>query len=270
MSLILHPDQLTDSRIRHAAGGLGVSNPQLVENCLHAFALLGYLSQSGLPFLFKGGTSVLLHAVQVTIPTVPALLGDKLTAFAPNTIGVRYTNHKGEEGDLMQIGKQLFDIGELFDICSDLSACHGTHRSSFGKENGYRGDQFTYEQVLDDSLAAALAASFRNPLNPESHDRMIQRCVRPLASHLVGCPFGAPQAAEAAGKVAILIALLQCEKAPETISPMDFAVPADITLLKTMKIAGPWSFLTKIKGSAPRAFHYWYQASNLHRGYLNR
>ena len=364
MSLILHAEQLTDSRIRRSASDLGVSNPQLVENCLHAFALLGYLSQSGLPFLFKGGTSVLLHAArlrrlsididimssvsgvelenkfrdiatkkpftrldedvrdfrgqpnrrhfrffypsmlvpgqernvlldvvngdwsyleherkslslpwmevveeaQVTIPTVPALLGDKLTAFAPNTIGVRYTNADGEEGDLMQIGKQLFDIGELFGLCPNLSSCHGTHRSSFAQENGYRNGQFTYEQVLADSLAAALVASFRNPHSPENHDRMIQRCVRPLASHLVGCSFGAAQAAEAAGKVAILIALLKDNKPPSPMSPESLAVPRDLTILRNAEIRGPWSFLTKLKGSAPHAFHYWQQASMLHHG----
>lgn len=360
MNPILALTELTEARIRQQAAELKVSDPQLVENCLHAFLLLGYLAQSGLPFLFKGGTSILLHAkvlrrlsididivspfadeelirvlgqiakqrpftrldedvrdfrgqpnrrhfrffypsilrpgqernvlmdvvegdwdylehekkpvaqpwmnivenAEVFVPTVPALLGDKLTAFAPNTIGVRYVNSKGEEGDLMQIGKQLFDIGELFDLCPDLQACHGPYRNSFEKENGYRDGRFTFEQVLQDTLEAALHASFRNPKQPANHERMIQRCIRPLQNHLAGCSFGAPQAAAAAGKVAILVEMLKKE-AGVPLTPESLRPPVDLASLKDRVINGDWKHLTKIKGTSPEAFHYWHQASIL-------
>lgn len=36
-------------------------DPSMLEKCIYAFALLGHLQESGLPFLFKGGTSLLLH-----------------------------------------------------------------------------------------------------------------------------------------------------------------------------------------------------------------
>lgn len=36
-------------------------DPALLERALHAFALLGHLAESGLDFVFKGGTSLLLH-----------------------------------------------------------------------------------------------------------------------------------------------------------------------------------------------------------------
>ena len=35
--------------------------PSLLERALHAFALLGHLAESDLKFVFKGGTSLLLH-----------------------------------------------------------------------------------------------------------------------------------------------------------------------------------------------------------------
>ena len=50
--------------------------------------------------------------VTVTIPTVEGLLGDKLTAFSPNTIGVPFENRNGESQS-MQVAKQLFDVGFL-------------------------------------------------------------------------------------------------------------------------------------------------------------
>lgn len=37
------------------------TDPGLLERALHAFALLGHLAESGLDFVFKGGTSLLLH-----------------------------------------------------------------------------------------------------------------------------------------------------------------------------------------------------------------
>ena len=40
---------------------LGNVDPVLLERSLHAFALLGHLADSGLEFVFKGGTSLLLH-----------------------------------------------------------------------------------------------------------------------------------------------------------------------------------------------------------------
>jgi hypothetical protein len=40
---------------------LGNCDPGILEKCVHALTLLGHLAESGLPFLFKGGTSLLLH-----------------------------------------------------------------------------------------------------------------------------------------------------------------------------------------------------------------
>jgi predicted nucleotidyltransferase component of viral defense system len=35
--------------------------PELLERCVYALTLLRHLAESGLPFVFKGGTSLLLH-----------------------------------------------------------------------------------------------------------------------------------------------------------------------------------------------------------------
>ena len=43
---------------------LGQCDPTILEKCVHALTLLGHLAESGLPFLFKGGTSLLLHLPQ--------------------------------------------------------------------------------------------------------------------------------------------------------------------------------------------------------------
>lgn len=51
----------------------------------------------------------------VAVPTAEAILGDKLTAFAPNTTGIPYGRDKEVE-----IIKQLFDVGHLFDMVFDI------------------------------------------------------------------------------------------------------------------------------------------------------
>ena len=43
---------------------LGGCDPTILEKCVHALTLLGFLVESGLPFLFKGGTSLMLHLPQ--------------------------------------------------------------------------------------------------------------------------------------------------------------------------------------------------------------
>jgi predicted nucleotidyltransferase component of viral defense system len=44
---------------------LGKCDPGILEKCVHALTLVGHLVESRLPFIFKGGTSLLLHLPQV-------------------------------------------------------------------------------------------------------------------------------------------------------------------------------------------------------------
>ena len=76
---------------------------------MYAFELLGILAQSSIPFIHKSLHLDLFKVSEeltVQTPTLEGLLGDKLAAFAPNTIGVPYG-----AGKSMEIIKQLFDIG---------------------------------------------------------------------------------------------------------------------------------------------------------------
>lgn len=48
----------------------------------------------------------------VTVPKKEDILGDKMTAFAPNTIGIPF--YKKDRECNMEIIKQLYDINRLF------------------------------------------------------------------------------------------------------------------------------------------------------------
>jgi hypothetical protein len=56
---------LTAEALKKQAKALGGCNQDILERSLYALTLLGHLADSGLPFFFKGGTSLLLHLPQV-------------------------------------------------------------------------------------------------------------------------------------------------------------------------------------------------------------
>ena len=78
----------------------------------------------------KGSPSV------VHVPSLEDLLGDKLTAFAPNTTGIPY--YKGNDSMSMEIIKQLYDIGYLFDNSTDLEIVKKTFQRFAKTELIYR------------------------------------------------------------------------------------------------------------------------------------
>lgn len=58
---MFHPAVYTPDWIHEQRKALGKCDPAILEKCVRALTLLGYVQESGLPFLFKGGTSLLLH-----------------------------------------------------------------------------------------------------------------------------------------------------------------------------------------------------------------
>jgi hypothetical protein len=61
------------------------------------------------------------------------MLGDKLTAFAPNTIGIRYVDRKYTE-----IIKQLYDCSRLSLLCQDYAVLIETYSEISKREIHYR------------------------------------------------------------------------------------------------------------------------------------
>ncbi len=92
-------------------------------------------------------------SISVTTPDINSILGDKLTAFAPNTTGVPYNAEKEKE-----ILKQLFDIGNLFDILTDISVFKKSFLETAKGEIEYRSERKikSVEQILHDIIDTAL------------------------------------------------------------------------------------------------------------------
>lgn len=336
-------------------------DPSLLERALHAFALLGHLAESDLKFVFKGGTSLLLHVpvirrlsididilcsapaaeldrtldevakvppfvryeedergsrglperrhfkffytplvtgnpapyvfldvveephvphevivkpitpeileirreIPVTVPTVESLLADKLTAFAPRTTGVPFVPTNGNPPDTMQIAKQLFDIGELFNLAEDLPAVRRVYQRVFDLENVYRGSGLSVEESLQDTLDASMSLSLHRlkGVKDTPEALMLEEGAKKLTSHLVNHRFNLDMAKLAAAKSALITRLIINEGAGPSLDTFRTVPPPEE--LRQLKIEGEWERLNRLVAVNPEAFWYWYQASRL-------
>ena len=91
------------------------------------------------------------NPVYVSMPSLMDILGDKMTAFAPNTTGIPY--YKKEKRCSMEIVKQLFDVASIFDVTMDFEVARNTFSRIVPVELAYRGKQeMGVKDVLDDIL----------------------------------------------------------------------------------------------------------------------
>ncbi len=96
----------------------------------------------------------------VDVPSLEDILGDKLTAFAPNTTGIPY--FKKDDSMSMEIIKQLYDIGNLLDVVEDAKIIKSTFYRFAKTELTYRDTKgLTKEDVLDDIYQTSLCIATR-------------------------------------------------------------------------------------------------------------
>ncbi len=360
---MIHPKCFMGEDIRRKARELHANDPLLLEKCIHAFALLGHLAESELPFVFKGGTSVILlldpirrlsidvdiqcgesrqevdavlksiatkppfirmlpddrgdrglprrrhfffyfrsmdakqidphiqldiveearcviptqrriirtplieieREVQVTIPTPEGLVADKLTAFAPRTIGIRLRYDDGTPGRVMQVVKQLFDLGELFTACTNLPAIRRAYDAVATLELEYRQPiKATRQDALQDTLRACeeitLPGLKGSPRFADT-DLFLDGMAR-LQNHLVNTRYEQNSARIAAGKTALLaVALLNANANPDLVQARYRGTAEDLQRLRTAAVKhAPWKSLSRLPALNPEAFHYWHLA----------
>ena len=99
------------------------------------------------------------EVLKVLTPSFEDLLGDKLTAFAPETTGIPYL--KNGQSQTLGIVKQLYDIGNLFDKIEDLKIVHTSFNSFAMTELSYRHLPPKPQLVIDDIFQTALTISTR-------------------------------------------------------------------------------------------------------------
>jgi len=92
----------------------------------------------------------------IKVPSFESITGDKLTVFAPNTSGYLY-----DQGLELQIMKQLFDLGYLFEEIKDIEEVAIVFSEKVKVLNKYFNLDFTQEKILDDIIQTCLLLSKR-------------------------------------------------------------------------------------------------------------
>jgi hypothetical protein len=189
--------------------------------------------------------------LQVQVPCFADILGDKLTAFAPNTTGIPY--EKGGQSRAMEIIKQLYDIGNLFEELQNPLVTATTFHAFAKTELGYRNIEGDTKLVLDDLFDTALTVSTRGQLgNGKIEDLM--HGIGQLKQYIFSENYHIEKAIAHAARAAYTATLIRTKE--KTIQR--FTNPMEI---KDWNITNQqYNKLNKLKKSNPEAFYYWYQA----------
>ena len=193
------------------------------------------------PWLITSGDEV-----TITMPTFDAILGDKLTAFAPKTTGILYSKNRAAE-----IIKQLYDIAFLFDNITDLTVVKKSYNKVVREEIGFRKLNTTAKEVLEDTWQACYTLAERNEKSEDF--KQLQKGIINFTNFPIE-QFRIDQAIIAAAKVAYLTQLIQNE---QEVKIVRFTNPLEI---KEWSIESPkYNKLNKLKKNNPEAFYYWYK-----------
>ena len=202
----------------------------------------------------------------VTVPTIDSITGDKLTAFAPNTIGIPYFKGKDKQPFSMEICKQLFDLSKLFEKIEDIEMV----AKSFGafaeqeinfRKNGNKDSEITPVMVLKDTIATCLIIVKRGRGSDEEKQKFaeLQRGIKAFDfGFLMSGNFRIDDAIPASARIAYLAAKIL----RNDLSPIDYYTGQ---IIKKWNIEDPnWNFLNKLKKQPDKSsFYYWYQTVQL-------
>ena len=192
----------------------------------------------------------------VRVPDANNLLADKLTAFAPRTVGVPYRKGNSECG--MEIMKQLYDIGALFDKADDMVSISAVYRTIAEQEASYREERFSVDDILHDAMDHALSICFRKSQNNVEY-QVLERGIKQVSSHIFSEPFHIEEAILSAAKVYYLVSQIETD-----------GITIEKYSSRQLERMRNWLFtdyeytkLNKLKKSNPEAFFYLYLA--IHR-----
>jgi len=190
----------------------------------------------------------------VRIPSFDDLLGDKLTAFAPNTTGVPY--ERSGNSMSMEIIKQLYDIGRLFGVAENTQVMKATFTRMAETQLLYRGGGIKLTDVLEDIYDTALCISLKGNHKPENFQRL-QQGVKSLGPFIFSEPYRIEGAIRDAAKAAYLSRIIATDRngieryeTPEQVAQAIIAEPHNTKL-------------NKLKKTDPEAFFYWWKATML-------
>lgn len=191
----------------------------------------------------------------VRMPDVDSILGDKLTAFAPNTIGISLSAEPGYRPKRVEVLKQLYDISNLFVRAENVYNIRQTYNTVAAHEIEKRGLTIYPEDVLRDSMHHAFIIGHGGKVDKPLYDS-IAKGYKDFNKFVADLSFDDRQAVLAAAKTAYLTTIL---------------LTGDLVLRKYSRDIdmSAWKIESRefldyneYKYSNPEAFYYWCEALN--------
>lgn len=195
-------------------------------------------------------------SVYVKVPTIDCILADKLTAFAPNTIGVKLSAEPGKRPKRVEILKQLFDVANLFDRCSDIKTIRDTYIKIANEEIDMAGLNYTYVDTLRDSFDFALIIGMDGKIDVEKYN-VLSKGYNEFNKFVVDLSFNKFSAILAASKVAYLAKLISHNY--DIIEKYDDKIDLRELVIKDARYKDLSSYLY----SSPEAYYYFVKALSI-------
>lgn len=190
----------------------------------------------------------------VKVPSVEDILGDKLTAFAPNTTGIPY--HKGKKVCSVEIVKQMYDIARLFEKVGSLAITREVFNRIVRVEMAYRNLD-NVEDVLDDIIQTSLLIATRGK-EGKGDFAILSDGIKKIRNFIHTSNYHLDHAIVDSAKAAYIAACLKTGKTD--VEKYDGNLEAILAM--DIKESLP-SKLSKLRKTYPEAFYYWVKTSEL-------
>ena len=197
--------------------------------------------------------------ITVSVPGFEDILGDKLTAFAPNTIGIPY--EKNGDSRAMEIIKQLYDIGSLLIYADDTRIVAETFRIFAQTELTYRKCDPDIIPVLEDIYQTSLHICTLGK-EGEGNYELLSRGITQIKRFVFSENYQLDRAITDASKAAYIAKVIEKEV-------KFFEKYTDASQVTNLIIDQSfYTKLNKLKKRNPEAFFYWYQIFLLRKSKL--
>ena len=204
------------------------------------------------------------YDTKIIVPSIDAITGDKLTAFAPNTIGIPYFKGKDQQPFSMEICKQLFDLSKLFERIENMKIVAQSFDLFAKKEIVYRKTEIsnlTPKTVLQDIIDTCTILAKKGKGSTEEKQKFteLQKGINAFGTgYLMNGNFRIDEAVTASARIAYLAAKILLKD----LSPIEYYNGQDI---KEWNIeTQEWNFLNRLKKQPDKSgFHYWFKAQKL-------
>lgn len=197
--------------------------------------------------------------IKVVTPDINSILGDKLTAFAPNTIGVPY--YRSANSMSTEIIKQLFDINTLIDSATDIEITHKSFTNTCHNQLKYRHLEISMDSVFQDIFNTSLILAKRER-NTEVQDKAnfsdLQNGISSFNSFLATGSFRIEGAISASAKATWLTTIFKTQSLNSFIR---YNSTIDLNTYEIINVS--YNFLNRLKRTNKEAFYYWYKTLEL-------